>query len=106
MNIHVRFPLGFALSVMAATAAQARGPSPQPWIIYPSKVMDTCRAGTAPQHIAPRCSELLEAYAHALEACLPMYKGGPVLGVQQVALQKTDPDCAETAAYVAAATVK
>lgn len=106
MNIHVRFPLGFALSVLAATAAQARGPSPQPWLIYPVKVMDTCRAGTAPSRIAVRCSDLLWAYAKELEACLPAPSGGPVMAAQQVALQQSDPDCAATAARLAAAKIK
>lgn len=106
MNIHVRFPLGFALSVLAATAAHARGPSPQPWMIYPAKVMDTCRAGTAPQHIAPRCGELLGAYAIELEACVPMRRGGPVMGAQQIALETTVPDCAAAAALHASRAVK
>lgn len=106
MNIHVRFPLGFALSVLVAGAAQARGPSPQPWMIYPVKVMETCRAGTAPRHIAPRCDELLGAYARELEACVPMRQGGPVVGGHQVALQQADPDCAAAAAAIASRAVK
>ena len=80
MKSHVRFPLGFVLSVMAATAAYARGPSPQPWLIYPVKSMDSCRAGTAPPQIAARCDELLGAYSRELEACVPMRRGGPVVG--------------------------
>lgn len=106
MNIHVRFPLGFALSVLAATAAQARGPSPQPWLIYPDKAMASCQNGTALPMTAARCGELLEAYGHKLEACVPMRREGAVMGVHQVALQKTNPDCAKAAAYAAAATVK
>ena len=106
MNIHVRFPLGFALSILAATASHARGPSPQPWLIYPSKAMDTCQAGTAPPQIALRCSDLLEAYSRELEACVPMRRGGPVVGAHQIAMQKTNPDCAAVAAKMAAESVK
>ena len=106
MNIHVRFPLGFALSVLAATAAQARGPSPQPWLMYPVKAMDTCRAGTAPPKIAARCDDLLAAYARALEDCLPAATGAPVMAAQQVALQETNPDCTAEAAVTAAEAVK
>lgn len=106
MNIHVRFPLGFALSILAATAAHARGPSAQPWIIYPVRAMDTCQAGTAPPQIALRCSDLLEAYSRELEACVAMRRGGPVIGGHQIALQKTDPDCAASAAKMAAESVK
>ena len=106
MNIHFRFPLGFALSVMAATAAYARGPSPQPWLIYPVKSMDSCRAGTAPPQNAARCDDLLGAYSRELEACVPMRRGGPVVGGHQVSLQKTDPDCAAAAAFHAARSVK
>jgi hypothetical protein len=106
MNIHVRFPLGFALSVLAATAAQARGPSPQPWLMYPVKAMDTCRAGTAPPKIAARCDDLLGAYSRELEACVPMRRGGPVVGGHQVALEQASPDCTAAAAVVAAGSVK
>lgn len=106
MNIHVRFPLGFALSVLVAGAAQARGPSPQPWIIYPAKAMETCQAGTAPPHIAPRCDELLGAYARELEACVPMRRGGPVVGGRMIALQSSAPDCAAAAAALASRSVK
>ena len=106
MNTHVRFPLGFALCVLAATAADARGPSPQPWLIYPARTMDSCRAGTAPPHIAGRCDELLGAYSRELEACVPMRRGGPVTGEQQVALQRASPDCTAVAAVHAARTVK
>lgn len=106
MNIHVKVPLGFALSVLLATTAEARGPSPQPWLIYPSKTMDTCRAGTAPPHISSRCDDLLAAYSRALEACLPMRRGGAVVGSHQVALQKTAPECAAAAALNAARSVK
>ena len=106
MNIHVRSALGFALSVVVATTAEARGPSPQPWLIYPSKTMDTCRAGTAPPHISARCDDLLAAYSRELEACVPMRRGGAVMGSHQIALQKTDPDCAAAAALNAARSVK
>lgn len=106
MNIHVRFPLGFALSALAATAAQARGPLPQPWMIYPMQVMESCRAGSAPEHIAPRCDELLGAYARELEACVPMRRGGPVVGGHQIALQQTVPACAAAAAALASRAVK
>lgn len=106
MNIHVRFPLGFALSVLAATASHARGPSPQPWLIYPAKAMETCRAGTAPLHIAPRCDELLKAYSDALQLCVPQNRGGPVVGGHLIALQTADPTCAAKAANTAAAQVK
>ena len=106
MKIHVGFPLGIALSLLAATSAVARGPSPQPWLIYPVKAMDTCRAGTAPSRISARCDELLIAYASALEACVPMRRGGPITGVHQIALQRTDPDCAAKAALTAAQSVK
>jgi hypothetical protein len=106
MKSLVRFPLGFALSVMAATSAFARGPSPQPWLMYPVKAMDNCRAGTAMPTIAARCDDLLSAYARELEACVPMRRGGAVTGEHQVALQRTDPDCAAAAAVVAAGKVK
>ncbi len=106
MSIHVRFPMTIALSVLAVTAAHARGPSPQPWLIYPAKVMDTCRAGTAPERIATRCDELLWAYAQELEACVPAPSGGPVMAAQQLALQDSDPDCAASAARIAAAKIK
>lgn len=106
MKSFVRLSLGFALSVLAATSAFARGPAPQPWLVYPVKSMDSCRAGTAPPHIAARCDELLKAYASELEACVPMRRGGPVVGGHQVSLQKTNPDCAAAAAVHAAASVK
>lgn len=106
MNIHVRFPLGLALSVLTATAAHARGPLPQPWLVYPVRTMDSCRAGTAPDHIAVRCDELLEAYARELEACVPMRRGGPVVGGHQIAMQKNDPECSAAAAVIAAGKVR
>lgn len=106
MNIHVRFPLGFALCILTTMAAEARGPSPQPWLIYPARTMDSCRAGTAPPHIAARCDELLGAYSRELEACVPMRRGGPVTGERQVALQQTSPDCTAAAAGHAARSVK
>lgn len=106
MNIHVRFPLGIALSVLAATAAQARGPLPQPWLIYPAKTMESCRTGTATTRISVRCVELLGAYAHELEACDPMRRGGPVTAEDLVALQKSNPRCAADAAKSAATRVK
>lgn len=106
MNIHARFPLAFALSVLAATSAHARGPSPQPWLIYPDKTMASCQAGTALPQTAARCDDLLAAYGRELEACVPMRRGGPLMQAQQIALQQTDPNCAKAAAYAAAATVK
>lgn len=106
MNSHLKFPLGFALSVLAATSVEARGPSPQPWLIYPAKAMATCQAGTAPPRIAARCDDLLAAYARKLEACMPMRPGGPVTGPLQIGLQQTNPECAAAAAKSAAATVK
>ncbi len=106
MKSFVKFPLGFALSLVFAAAAHARGPSPQPWLIYPVKAMDTCREGTAPSRIAERCDDLLAAYASELEACVPMRRGGPITGAHQIALQQTDPDCAAAAALSAAQTVK
>lgn len=106
MKNHVKFPLVFALSILAATSAYARGPSPQPWLVYPVKSMDSCRAGTAPPQIAARCDELLGAYSRALEACVPMRRGGPVVGLHQVALEKTIPSCTAAAALHAARSVK
>ncbi len=106
MNTLKKFAINFSVLVLAVGAAEARGPSPQPWIIYPVRVMDTCQAGTAPPHIALRCSDLLEAYSRELEACVPMRRGGPVVGAHQVALQQTAPDCAATAAKMAAESVK
>ena len=106
MTKHVRFPLGFALCVMAASAAQARGPLAQAWRVYPAKTMETCRMGTAPAHIAPRCDELLGAYATALQACVPADRGGPVVGERLIAVQTADPDCAAAAAVQAADSVK
>ena len=101
-----KFAINFSVLVMAVGAAEARGPSPQPWLIYPVRAMDTCRAGTAPPHIAARCSDLLEAYSRELQACVPMRRSGPVTGVHQVAVQQSVPDCAATAAKLAAETVK
>jgi hypothetical protein len=98
--------LGFALSVMAATAAHARGPALQPWMVYPAKAMATCRAGTAPPKIAIRCDELLEVYARELEACGPMRRGGPLIGLHQVAMERENPNCAAAAAVNAAKAVK
>ena len=106
MKRHIALVSGFALSVMAATAVFARGPSPQPWVVYPAKSMDSCRAGTAPPHIAHRCNDLLGAYSRELEACVPMRRGGPVMGLHQVALETTQPDCTAAAAFHAARSVK
>lgn len=106
MNSHVRFPLGFALSVLVATAAQARGPAPQPWMVYPAKAMATCRAGTAPPKIAARCDELLDVYARELEACGPMRRGGPLIQMHQAAMERENPDCAAAAAVNAARAVR
>jgi hypothetical protein len=106
MNTHAKYPVAFFVSLLVATAAQARGPSPQPWLIYPVKAMDSCRAGTAPSRIAPRCDDLLSAYASELEACVPMRRGGPVVGGHQIALQREDPECASAAAAHAARSVK
>ena len=106
MNSHVRLPLCVALCVLTATTSHARGPSPQPWLIYPARTMDACRAGTAPPRIAARCDELLGAYSRELEACVPTRRGGPVIGEHQVALQRASPDCTATAAVHAARSVK
>lgn len=106
MKVDVKLPLGFALSVMAASVANARGPLPQPWLVYPAQSMETCLAGTAPPHIAVRCDDLLAAYSSAMQVCVPMNRGGPVVGGRLIALQTTDPDCAAKAALVAARSVK
>ena len=106
MNNFVRISLCYASSFLAATAADARGPSPQPWLMYPVKAMENCRMGTAPPKIAARCDDLLATYARELEACVPMRRGGSVQGAHQVALEQTNPDCAAAAAVVAAGRVK
>jgi hypothetical protein len=106
MNIRAKILVATTVSIMAVGAAEARGPSAQPWVIYPAKAMDTCRAGTAPSHIAKRCDDLLKAYSRELEACVPMRKGGPVIGDHQIALEQTNPDCAAAAAKIAAEAVK
>lgn len=106
MNNLVKFALGFALSVLAATPTLARGPALQPWLVYPAKAMDSCRAGTALPKIAVRCDDLLAAYSRELEACVPMRRGGPVVGGHQVSLQKANPDCTAAAALHAARSVK
>lgn len=106
MNIHVKFPLGFALSILAATSAAARGPLPQPWLVYPAQSMESCQQGTAPPQIAVRCDDLLNAYARELEACVPMRRGGAIHGTEQIALQEASPACAESAAIHAAGMVK
>ncbi len=98
--------LGCTVVILAAGAAHARGPSAQPWIIYPAKAMDSCRAGKAPSHIAKRCDDLLKAYSHQLEACVPMRRGDPVIRDHQVALEQSNPDCAAAAAKTAAESVK
>ena len=106
MKNRIGIALGFALSVMAAGAADARGPALQPWLVYPTKTMDSCQAGTAPAKIALRCDDLLAAYAHELEACVPQRRTGPVVGAHMIALQQTSPDCAAAAAVTAAGKVK
>ena len=106
MNKVKKFATHFTVMILAVGAAEARGPSPQPWRIYPLQAMDSCRADKAPPQIAARCGELLEAYSRALEACVPMRRGGPVMEQHQVALQQTNPTCAAAAAKVASDKIK
>lgn len=106
MDIRSRFLLAGVVTIMAVGAAEARGPLLQPWLIYPSRVMDQCRKGTAPQSYAARCADLLGAYGRALEVCMPQPAAGPVIGAEQVAIQQASPDCAASAARTAAAAVK
>ena len=106
MNSPVKFSLVLAMSVLNVSVAHARGPSPQPWLMYPAKAMANCQAGTASSMIAARCDDLLAAYARALGACMPMRPGGPVTGALQVSLQQTNPVCANAAAKIAAGKVK
>lgn len=103
MNTLVKFPVGLVLSLIAVTAAEARGPLARPWIIYPAKTIDSCRAGTAPDHIAGRCSELLSAYSRALQTCEPAHGSKPLSAESaQIAFD----NCAKSAARTAAGQVK
>jgi hypothetical protein len=106
MNIWAKILVASHVAIIAAGAAEARGPLRQPWLIYPSKAMDECREGTAPQSYAAKCADLLYAYSRELEACLPGQSGGPVIATQQIAVQQSSPDCAAVAAKTAAASVK
>lgn len=103
MKIVVNFAVGIALSLIAVTAAEARGPSARPWIIYPAKAIDSCQAGTAPDHFAGRCSELLSAYSRALQTCEPAPGSQPLSPESaQIAFDA----CASSAARTAAGQVK
>jgi hypothetical protein len=106
MNNARKIVVHFTVMFLAVGAAEARGPSAQPWLIYPVRAMDTCRENTAPPHIEARCGDLLSAYSRELEACVPMRRGGPVVGAHQVSLQQSNPECAAMAAKIAAETVK
>lgn len=102
MSIQTIFPIGFALSLLAVTAAEARGPSARSWVIYPARAIESCRAGTAPDHFAGRCGELLSAYSRELQSCAPAQEGAAGTGDTQSAFQA----CAEFAARNAAGQVK
>lgn len=103
MSVHVKFPIGIALSLIAVTAAEARGPLSQPWLIYPAKAIDSCRTGTAPDHYAGRCSELLAAYSRALLTCRPAPGSRPL---SPESAQLAFNACADFAARTAAGKVK
>lgn len=102
MRIHKKFPIGLVLSLLAVTAAEARGPASRPWVIYPDKAVESCRAGTAPDHYAERCGELIAAYARALQSCTPPRSHA----VSRVDAQEAYQACTKSAARSAAGQVK